>query len=106
MFKIYPGSFFKNSRSVLKNLAKNESKVGDNNLSCEHVFNDEGGQEIDQEINFLKKTLYDLLEDLTTSKINTNNDEQLNLIINLMLGYDKNDIFNKETNHSKKKRGL
>ena len=106
MFKIYPGSFLKNSRNVLKNLAKNESKIGDNNLSYEHVFNDEGGQEIDQEIDFLKKTLYDLLEDLRTSKISTNNAEQLNLIINLMLGYDKNDIFNKAANHSKKKSGL
>ena len=53
------------------------------------------------EINCLEKygTLYDLLENLVTSKMNIDhaNADQINFIINLMQGYNKNDLFDHET---------
>ena len=55
--------------------------------------------------NFLKKygMLYSLLGDLVTSKTNIDNANaaQISFIINLMQGYNKNDVFDKETHKRK-----
>ena len=60
---------------------------------------------LSHEIIFLEKygMLYSLLKDLLTSKININNAtvDQIRFIINLMQGYSKNDLFDKEI-HKKK----
>ena len=57
------------------------------------------------EINCLEKygTLYDLLENLVTSKMNIDhaNADQINFIINLIQGYNKNDLFDHETRKKK-----
>ena len=69
----------------------------------EHAFTDGHGVKYQKKIK--KKTLYDLLEDLSTNKINTNNAnvDQLNFIINLKLGYDKNDNLVKKQSTQRKK---
>ena len=58
-------------------------------------------------INFLKKygTLYNLLEDLVTSKITVDNAsvDQISFIINLLYRYKDNDLFDEKTEMSVKK---
>ena len=53
-----------------------------------------------QKRSFLKRygTLYGLLEDLTTRKVNIDNAnvDLLNIIINSLHGYNKNDLFDKK----------
>ena len=51
-------------------------------------------------------TLYNLLEDLVTSKITVDiaNADQISFIINLMHGYENKGLFDKETDMSVKKR--
>ena len=57
------------------------------------------------EINFLEKygMLYDFLQNLVTSKINIDdaNADQISFVINLIWGYNKNDLFDNETCNKK-----
>ena len=61
-------------------------------------------------IDFLKKygTLYDLLENLLTSKLNINNVNvyQIAFIIELMHGHNENDLFDEKIKISTKKVNL
>ena len=89
-------------------LAKDENKIIYKNLSCKIHFTEEDGTRL-HEINFLKNfgMLYNLLDNLLASKITTNNvnADQISFIINLMNGYDKDDLFDegKEMNVNKGK---
>ena len=108
-FKLYPKSFDNRSIILLKILAKNENKIDYKDLSYKMLFSEENIVK-SHEINFLEKygMLYDLLEDLVTSKININNAniDEIHLISNLMLGYNKNDLFDEEIIISVKKVNL
>ena len=59
------------------------------------------------EIGFLKKygTIYDLLDNVLTSKITTNNAnvDQINFVVNLMYRYKEDDLFDEETEISVKR---
>ena len=102
--KIYPSSFDYISLSVTETQATNERKIDHKNLSYKVLFYDEDNVR-SHKINFSKKygTLYNLLEDLLTNKINTGNAnaDQISFIINLMQEYNKNDLLDKETHKRK-----
>ena len=89
LFEMYPNSFDKKSEALLNTLTKNENKINNKNLSYRILLPD--GKL--HKCNFFKKygTLYDLLENLVTRKmtINSANDDQISLIINLMSGYNE-----------------
>ena len=89
LFEMYPNSFDKKSEALLNTLTKNENKINNKNLSYRILLSD--GKL--HKFNFFKKygTLYDLLENLVTRKmtINSANDDQISLIINLMSGYNE-----------------
>ena len=91
---------------VLERLAKNEHKINCKDLSYKVYFNEEDNFKF-HEINFLEKygMLYDLLEDLLSNKTNiiNANIDKLHLIVNLMQGYDKNNLFREKVIISIKK---
>ena len=91
---------------VLERLAKNEHKINCKDLSYKVYFNEEDNFKF-HEINFLEKygMLYDLLEDLLNNKTNiiNANIDKLHLIVNLMQGYDKNNLFREKVIISIKK---
>ena len=91
---------------VLERLAKNEHKINYKDLSYKVYFNEEDNFKF-HEINFLEKygMLYDLLEDLLNNKTNiiNANIDKLHLIVNLMQGYDKNNLFREKVIISIKK---
>ena len=103
MLKIYPKSFNKRSTNLLKVLVRNES-IDYKNLSFKTVFYDETNDR-SHEINLLKKfgTLYGLLKNLLTSKINTTNPniDLTGFIAHLLMGYYIKDFSLKETEVSK-----
>ena len=87
-------------------LAIDENKINYKCLSLKTHFTEEDITRF-HEINFLKKygMLYNLLDNLLTSKIATNNanPDQISFITNLMHGYDKDNLFDEGTNMSVKK---
>ena len=91
---------------ILERLAKNEHKINCKDLSYKVYFNEEDNFKF-HEINFLEKygMLYDLLEDLLNNKTNiiNANIDKLHLIVNLMQGYDKNNLFREKVIISIKK---
>ena len=93
LFEMYSNSLDKESKNSLKTLAKNENKINYKNLSYKILLPD-GKVHI---FNFLKKygTLFSLLEDLITRKmsINSANADQISFAINLMHGYNEQDLF-------------
>ena len=90
---MYSNSFDEESKNSLKTLAKNENKINYKNLSYKILL--PGGKV--HIFNFLKKygTLFSLLEDLITRKmsINSANADQISFAINLMHGYNEQDLF-------------
>ena len=100
IIKLYPSSFDDKSLNVLEKHAINDKKIDYKRLSYMVLFYDEDNV-TSHEINCLEKygTLYDLLENLVTSKMNIDhaNADQIGFIINLMQGYNKNDLFDHET---------
>ena len=101
LFKTYPKSFNKISMRE-----KNEGKIDYKHLSYKIYFNEENHFRF-HEIDFLENfgTLYDLLKNLVTNKISMDiaNSDQIHCIINLMTGYDKNDLFAKENKNTQGK---
>ena len=106
MLEIYPKSFNDRSKILLKKLAIDENKINYKYLSLKAHFSEEDITRF-YEINFLKKygMLYNLLDNILTSKIATNNanPDQIRFIINLMHGYDKDNLFDEGTDMSVKK---
>ena len=71
LFEMYRNSFSKQSKSLLKTLERNENKINYKNCSYETLLPDGGLYKISS----LKKyvSLYSLLKDLITRKVNLNN---------------------------------
>ena len=85
---MYPKSFNKQSKTLLKTVAKNECKINYKNLFYKIPLLDGTFHEN----SFLKKfdTLFSLLKDLVTRQmtVNSANAGQVSFIINLMHGYN------------------
>ena len=99
MFKIYPKYFNNRSKTFLKRLANNEGIISYEFLSYKICFSEENSNRF-HVIDFLKKygTLYDLLDNLLTSKITVNNEnaDEMTFITDPMDGYDKTDLFDEK----------
>ena len=84
----------------------NENKTKYKDLSYKIYVTEEDNIKF-HEIDFLKKygALYDLLDNLSTSKITINNANiyQISFISSLMHEYDKDDLFHERTKISVKK---
>ena len=84
---MYPTSFNKQSKTLLKTVAKSEYKINYKNLSYKIILLDVTFHGI----SFLKKygSLFSLLKNLVTRKMTANsaNTDQMSFIINLMHGY-------------------
>ena len=91
---------------MLKKLANSENVINYDYLSYKVYFSEENSIRF-HKIGFSKEygTLYDLLDDLLISKITIDNanDDQITFVIDLMHGYDKNDLFDEKTDLSVEK---
>ena len=89
LFEMHPKSFNKQSKTLLKTVAKNENKINYKSLSYKIMLLDGTLHEF----NFFKNygTLYSLLKDLVTRKrsIHSANAYKISFIIDLMHGYDE-----------------
>ena len=99
LFRICPKSFDAKSKVALEKLKLKVNEIDYKNLSYKFYFSEED-RVVSHKINFLRKygILCGLLVDLVTRKININNGniDKLNIRINLMHDYNKNDFFDKE----------
>ena len=103
LFKIHANSFNKRIIDTVKGFSKSEG-IDYKNLSYKILFHDETNVK-SHEINFLKNfyTLYGLLKDLVTSKIQiTNaNADQIRFLVYLMMGYYDKDFLLKKLRYTK-----
>lgn len=100
LLRIYSKSFKAKSKVTLEKLRLKENDIDYEHLWYKKIYFSEEGDAVFHKIDFLKRhgTLYDLLQDVVTRKINIDhtNVEQLNFIINLMYGHNKNILLDKK----------